>query len=100
MFLRKKIERGIVLGFAAAALLMASGFAEQQTSVVVGEAPLVFEKGAEPVVQNDRNLLPLRKIGEALDAAVYWLPEIPRIAVLFKLSQRNGCWRSIWIQTL
>ncbi len=49
--------------------------------VVIGER-LVFEEGNGPIIMNDRIMLPLRAISEALDATVYWFNDAKRIQIV------------------
>lgn len=50
-------------------------------NVVVGEK-LEFTEGAEPVIVNDRVMLPLRAVSEALGATVYWFNDEKRIQII------------------
>jgi len=49
--------------------------------VVVGES-LVFQEGSGPVIINERLMLPLRAVSEALDATIYWFGEDKRIQIV------------------
>lgn len=51
------------------------------TKVVVGES-LQFAKDSGPVIINDRLMLPLRAVSEALDATVYWFNDDKRIQIV------------------
>lgn len=50
-------------------------------NVVIGEK-LVFEEGNEPFIANERTMMPLRAISEALDATVYWFGEDKRVQIV------------------
>lgn len=50
-------------------------------SVVVGQK-LEFSEGSEPVIVNDRVMLPLRAVSEALGATVYWFGTDKRIQIV------------------
>lgn len=49
--------------------------------VVIGES-LTFDEGAGPVIIDDRLMLPLRAVSEALDATVYWFDDAKRIQIV------------------
>lgn len=49
--------------------------------VVIGER-LTFEEGSGPVIIDDRLMLPLRAVSEALDATVYWFDDAKRIQIV------------------
>lgn len=66
----KKIFAGISAGVLAAALSCASAFAYPPVTVIVDGQTLSFDQ--PPVIQNDRVLVPMRAIFQALGAAVYW----------------------------
>ena len=52
-----------------------------EINVVVGQK-LDFSQGSEPVIVNDRVMLPLRAVSEALGATVYWFGEDKRIQII------------------
>ncbi|MEE1013796.1 MAG: stalk domain-containing protein, partial [Clostridia bacterium] len=54
-------------------------FAEDK--VIVGEE-LQFAEGSGPVIINERLMLPLRAVSEALDATVYWFNDDKRIQIV------------------
>ena len=70
----------------AVCLLICSGvttgvvFADD-TSVVVGDK-LEFSEGAGPIIVDDRLMLPLRAVAEALDATIYWFNDEKRIQIV------------------
>lgn len=66
----KKIFAGISVGVLSAALSCASAFAYPPVTVVVDGQTLSFDQ--PPVIQDDRVLVPMRAIFQALGAAVYW----------------------------
>ncbi len=55
--------------------------AEGDANVVIGEK-LVFEEGNEPFIANERTMMPLRAISEALDATVYWFNDDKRVQIV------------------
>lgn len=57
-----------------------ASFAEN-TTVVVGDK-LDFSGGAEPIILEDRLMLPLRAVAEALDATIYWFNDEKRIQIV------------------
>lgn len=73
-------------GLLAACLFVSSigmagvAFADD-TSVVVGDK-LEFAPGSEPIIVDNRLMLPLRAISEALDATVYWFDDDKRIQIV------------------
>ncbi len=52
-----------------------------EDKVVVGEQ-LMFQEGSGPVIINERLMLPLRAVSEALDATIYWFGEDKRIQIV------------------
>ncbi len=50
-------------------------------NVVIGEK-LVFQEGNEPFISNERTMMPLRAISEALDATVYWFNDDKRVQIV------------------
>lgn len=61
----------LLLGTLAAALLFCvPATAHPPITVTVDGTPLTFDQ--PPIIQNDRTLVPMRKIFEALDAEVFW----------------------------
>ncbi len=52
-----------------------------EDKVVVGER-LQFAEGSGPVIINERLMLPLRAVSEALDATVYWFNDDKRIQIV------------------
>ncbi len=50
-------------------------------NVVIG-TKLEFEEGNEPFIANERTMMPLRAISEALDATVYWFSEDKRVQIV------------------
>ncbi len=50
-------------------------------NVVIG-TKLEFEEGNEPFIANERTMMPLRAISEALDATVYWFPDDKRVQIV------------------
>ena len=74
-----------IAGLLACCLLAGSLFfpvaATADDVVVIGEA-LTFEEGSGPVIMDDRMMLPLRAVSEALDATVYWFDDAKRIQIV------------------
>lgn len=60
----------VLLGLLAALLFCVPAFAHPPITVYVDGAKLSFDQ--PPIIQNDRTLVPMRKIFEALDAQVFW----------------------------
>ncbi len=58
-----------------------SAFAAGDANVIIGNK-LEFEKGNEPFIANERTMMPLRAISEALDATVYWFSEDKRVQIV------------------
>lgn len=52
-----------------------------ENQVVVGDR-LEFADGAEPIIIDNRLMLPLRAVSEALDATVYWFNDDKRIQIV------------------
>lgn len=71
-----------VAGILSACVLAASPmvFAENE-NVVVGEK-LTFDEGAEPIIHNERIMIPLRAVSKALDATVYWFNDTQTIQIV------------------
>lgn len=72
----------------AAAALLSLGLlaqpalaAESKIHVVLQGAPVQFEAGAEPVVENNRTLVPLRMLSEKLGFMVEWEPNTQQITL-------------------
>ncbi|MBE5041114.1 copper amine oxidase N-terminal domain-containing protein [Ructibacterium gallinarum] len=77
----KNIKRVLAVFLCAASVsVMLPAFAEEN-KVVVGEK-LEFAPGSEPVIVDDRLMLPLRAVSEALDATVYWFDDDKRIQIV------------------
>ncbi len=55
--------------------------AAAEDTVVIGQR-LTFEEGNGPLIIDDRLMLPLRAISEALDATVYWFDDAKRIQIV------------------
>lgn len=60
---------------------MAAAVCATETNVVVGEK-LEFNAGAEPIIKDERLMLPLRDVAEALDATIYWFNDKKRIQIV------------------
>ncbi len=56
-------------------------FAEGDANVVIGRK-LEFEQGNEPFIANERTMMPLRAISEALDATIYWFDAEKRVQIV------------------
>lgn len=72
--------------------------AQENISVLVNNIKIVFDQ--EPVVENDRTLVPLRAIFEALGAEVSWdnttlLYTTLFLTLLSTKFLRNGCFRPL-----
>jgi len=63
------------------ASLSCAVFATGDANVVIGKK-LVFEEGNEPFIANERTMMPLRAISEALDATVYWFGDDQRVQIV------------------
>ena len=60
----------LILGLLAVLLLCTPVFAHPPITVYVDGAKVNFDQ--QPIIQNDRTLVPMRRIFEALDAEVFW----------------------------
>ena len=60
----------LILGILAAAMLTVPVFAHPPISVFVDDAPLSFDQ--PPIIQDDRTLVPMRGIFQAMGAEVSW----------------------------
>lgn len=68
----RRISR--IVSCLVAVIMLSSCFAAYATgdaNVVIGKK-LAFEEGNEPFIYEERTMMPLRAISEALDATVYW----------------------------
>lgn len=61
--------------------MMVSVSATGDANVVIGEK-LVFEEGNEPFISNERTMMPLRAVAEALDATVYWFNDDKHVQIV------------------
>ena len=63
-----------------------TGYADEYTtrpiSVFVDNIPVSFVSGQEPLIMNDRTMVPLRAVSEALDATVYWFQDDKKIQIV------------------
>lgn len=59
----------------------ATGVCAAENSVVVGNR-IEFSEGSEPIIKDERLLLPLRAVAEALDATIYWFNDEKRIQIV------------------
>ena len=60
----------LLLVFLAALMLCVPAFAHPPITVYVDGTKVNFDQ--QPVIKEDRTLVPMRRIFEALDAEVYW----------------------------
>ena len=75
-----------IAGLLASCLLIGSVIAPisvsaNSDSVVIGEK-LEFAEGSGPIIINERIMIPLRAVAEALDATVYWFDDDKRIQIV------------------
>ena len=75
-------------------LVQPFAFAAGDADVVIG-TQLKFEEGKEPFIYEERTMMPLRAVSEALDATVYWFDAEKRVQivnydVLLSLQIGNG----------
>lgn len=56
-------------------------FAAGDADVVIG-TQLKFEEGKEPFIYEERTMMPLRAVSEALDATVYWFDAEKRVQIV------------------
>ena len=73
-------------GLLASCMLIGSiiapvGVSANNDTVVIGDK-LVFDEGSGPIIVNDRVMIPLRAVAEALDATVYWFNDDKRIQIV------------------
>lgn len=76
-----KISSYLLIVCLLVATMSFSAFAANDVNVVIGEK-LVFEPGNEPFILEERTMMPLRAISEALDATIYWFSEDKRIQIV------------------
>lgn len=69
-----------VISILAAALCSAS-YAAGDANVVIGDK-LTFSEGSEPFIYEERTMLPLRAVSEALGATVYWFNDEKRAQIV------------------
>jgi hypothetical protein len=60
----------LIIGLLAALMLCTTAYAHPPITVFVDRVQVNFDQ--QPIIQNDRTLVPMRRIFEALDAEVYW----------------------------
>lgn len=60
---------------------MLSVSATGDANVVIGQK-LEFAEGNEPFIKDERTMMPLRAVAEALDASVYWFDEEKRVQIV------------------
>ena len=60
----------LIIGLVAVLMLCTTAYAHPPITVFVDRVQVNFDQ--QPVIQNDRTLVPMRRIFEALDAEVYW----------------------------
>ena len=60
----------LIIGLLAVLMLCTTAFAHPPITVYVDGGKVNFDQ--QPIIQNDRTLVPMRRIFEALDAEVYW----------------------------
>lgn len=58
-----------------------SAFAAGDANVVIG-TKLSFEEGNEPFIYEERTMMPLRAVSEALDATVFWFDDSSSIQIV------------------
>lgn len=68
---RKKLY-GAFIAFSLGILLLPQVLAAPEVSVIIDGEKLLFGQDQQPVIENDRTLVPLRSIFEALGADVSW----------------------------
>lgn len=76
----KKLAGILAAVLLVGALVPGAAFAANE-KVVVGEA-LQFQEGNGPLIINERLMLPLRAVSEALDATIYWFNDDKRIQIV------------------
>lgn len=57
-------------------------FAEQDVQVIVNDRSINFAEGNEPFIMQDRTMIPLRSVSEAMDATVYWFDDDKRVQIV------------------
>ncbi len=77
----KKLSGFLACTILAGSLLFPSAALANEDTVVIGER-LTFEEGSGPVIMDDRVMIPLRAVSEALDATVYWFNDAKRIQIV------------------
>ena len=74
---KKMWMKAVALMMSILLLIPAIGVFADETETRVfksDDTEILFDNDAKPVEENDRMLLPLRKVAEALDTTVYWIP--------------------------
>lgn len=59
-----------------------TAFADREIRVIVNDKQLSFEDGSEPFIMEDRTMVPLRFVSEAMDGTVYWFDDDKRIQIV------------------
>lgn len=59
-----------------------TAFAASDVQVIVDGQSVSFEEGSEPFISQERTMIPLRSVTEAMDATVYWFDEDKRIQIV------------------
>ena len=82
----KRLFSKMCTGFVLTAICVTPAYAADLTITLDG-SPIVFTDAHPYVDENDRTMIPLRAVGEALDYQVEWLPE-DQIAHLYRHEQQ------------
>ena len=70
----------LIIGLLAALMLCTTAYAHPPITVFVDRVQVNFDQ--QPMIQNDRTLVPMRRIFEALDAEVYWDDPTQRVTAV------------------
>lgn len=84
---RRKVCLVLALTLLACALLYTGAVCADESDtrsiqVFIDGSQLTFAAGQEPMLMNDRTMVPLRAVSEALDATVYWFQDDQRIQIV------------------
>ena len=76
-----KLTAIFILICMAVSMVSLSAFATGDANVVIGNR-LKFEEGNEPFILQERTMMPLRSVSEALGATVYWIGEKKQVQIV------------------
>ena len=77
LFISLSITIGIICSFS-----ISSYAASPIENIYINGQPIDFSEAERPYIQNDRTMIPLRAIAEALGATVYWFNTDKKIQIV------------------